>query len=115
MSKGNKKQQQRAAEAVAPFLGRELRVELVDGRVIVGTLLAYEGSGDLLFQAAIEERRYKDEQGSGVTLRGVNLLAVPFKCIKALHRRTEGAAPLMAVLEQEVSKAAAPVAAEATA
>ncbi|KAG5508843.1 hypothetical protein JKF63_05346 [Porcisia hertigi] len=77
---------------VHPFLGHELRVELSDGRVIVGTLIAYEGSGDLLLQAAIEQRVFKDGE---VTLRGLNLLAIPFKHVKGLHRRKPGLERIM--------------------
>jgi N-alpha-acetyltransferase 38, NatC auxiliary subunit len=75
-----------------PFLGRELRVELTDGRVIVGTLIAYEGSGDLLLQAAVEQRAFKDGE---ITVRGLNLLAIPFKHVKTLHRRQEGLEPIV--------------------
>ncbi|CBZ25319.1 conserved hypothetical protein [Leishmania mexicana MHOM/GT/2001/U1103] len=75
-----------------PFLGRELRVELTDGRVIVGTLIAYEGSGDLLLQAAVEQRVFKDGE---VTMRGLNLLAIPFKHVKGLHRRQPGLGPIV--------------------
>ncbi|KAG5504283.1 hypothetical protein JIQ42_06115 [Leishmania sp. Namibia] len=75
-----------------PFLGRELRVELTDGRVIVGTLIAYEGSGDLLLQAAVEQRVFKDGE---VTMRGLNLLAIPFKYVKGLHRRQPGLRPIV--------------------
>lgn len=75
-----------------PFLGRELRVELSDGRIIVGTLIAYEGSGSLLLQAAVEQRAFKDGE---VTLCGLNLLAVPFQHIKSLHRRKEGLEPIV--------------------
>ncbi|KPA78039.1 hypothetical protein ABB37_06785 [Leptomonas pyrrhocoris] len=75
-----------------PFLGRELRVELTDGRVLVGTLIAYEGSGDLLLQAAVEQRTCTDGE---VTVRGLNLLAVPFKHVKTLHRRQEGLEPIV--------------------
>ncbi|KAG5482064.1 hypothetical protein LSCM1_05780 [Leishmania martiniquensis] len=74
-----------------PFLGRELRVELTDGRVIAGTLIAYEGSGDLLLQAAVEQRVFKDGE---VTMRGLNLLAIPFKYVKGLHRRQPGLRPI---------------------
>ncbi|KAK7194964.1 hypothetical protein NESM_000418900 [Novymonas esmeraldas] len=73
------------------FLNRELRVELVDGRVIVGTLIAYEGSGDLLLQSTVEQRVFKDGE---VTLRGLNLLAIPFKHVKGLHRRVPGLEPI---------------------
>lgn len=81
-----------AAPAEHPFLGRELRVELKDGRVIVGTLIAYEGSGDLLLQAAVEQCVFKDGE---VTMRGLNLLAIPFKYVKGLHRRQPGLEPIV--------------------
>lgn len=96
-----------ASDATAPeshpFLGRELRVELTDGRIIVGTLIAYEGSGDLLLQAAVEQRAFKDGE---VTVRGLNLLAVPFKHVKTLHRRQEGLEPI--VLPSNEPEQAAP-------
>ncbi|AIN97008.1 hypothetical protein LPMP_161330 [Leishmania panamensis] len=75
-----------------PFLGRELRVELTDGRIIIGTLIAYEGSGDLLLQTAVEQRVFKDGE---VTMRGLNLLAIPFKHVKGLHRRQPGLKPIV--------------------
>lgn len=70
-----------------PFLGRELRIELTDDRIIVGTLIAYEGCGDLLVQAAVEQRMSKDGE---VSIRGLNLLAIPFKYVKGIHRREPG-------------------------
>lgn len=107
MTQGKKqpKQPEPVPEPIAPFLGRELRVELTDGRILVGALLAYEGSGDLLLQGAIEERTYQNEPASGVTVRGVNLVAIPFKCVKSLHRRKDGVEPLAAALEAEMAKA----------
>lgn len=81
-----------------PFLGRELRVELKDGRVVVGVLLAYQGSGDLLLQRVVEQRRLKD---GFVTLRRLNLLAVPFKHVAKLQRRKDGEAPIYSALEEE--------------
>lgn len=84
--------------APPPFLGRELRVELKDGRVVVGVLLAYQGSGDLLLQRVVEQRRLKD---GFVTLRRLNLLAVPFKHVSKLHRRKDGETPIYPGLEEE--------------
>lgn len=75
-----------------PYLGRELRIELNDGRVIVGSLIAYEGCGDLLLQSAVEQRCSPD---GALTHRGLNLLAVPFKYVKTLHRRAPGRSPVM--------------------
>lgn len=96
-----------SAEPPNPFLGHELRVGLTDGRVLVGVLLAYEGSGDLLLQGAIEERAYQKEPTTGVTVRDVNLLAIPFRCVKTLHRRRQGVEPLSATWEAERNRKAA--------
>ncbi|GET87502.1 hypothetical protein, conserved [Leishmania tarentolae] len=90
--KGNGHASDAGVEERHPFLGRELRVELTDGRVIVGTLIAYEGSGDLLLQTAVEQRVFKDGE---VTMRGLNLLAIPFKHVKGLHRRRPGVEPIV--------------------
>lgn len=115
MSKANGKQGKKAraqggeaaasAEAPAPhpFLGRELRVELTDDRVIVGTLIAYEGSGDLLLQSAVEQRAFKDGE---ITMRGLNLLAIPFRFVKSLHRRQPDNDPIQLPTEPQTAAAA---------
>lgn len=75
-----------------PYLGSEMRVELHDGRVVVGTMIAHQGSGDILLQHVIEQRRHKADEC--VAVRYLNLLAIPFKHIKTLHKRREGEPPL---------------------
>eukprot|EP00796_Vickermania_ingenoplastis_P007598 gene7598-5359_t len=79
-----------AEPSASPFLGRELRVELKDGRVVVGLLLAYQGSGDMLLQRVVEQRRLKDGH---VVLRRPPLLAIPFKHVVSVQRRKEGVPP----------------------
>ncbi|RNF27470.1 uncharacterized protein Tco025E_00272 [Trypanosoma conorhini] len=91
---GSQKAAEPAKEAAAaphPFLGRELRVELADRRVIVGTLIAYMGLGDLLLQNAVEQRRYADGE---MSWRSLSLLAVPWRHVTALHRRLPGCEPI---------------------
>lgn len=83
---------------VSAFLGRELRVSISDGRVAVGTLVAFQGSGDLLLQKVLEQRRLKDGL---VVVRRLNLLAIPFKHLTALHRRKEGEPPLFGFEEED--------------
>nr|CCC92261.1 conserved hypothetical protein [Trypanosoma congolense IL3000] len=67
-----------------PFLGHELRVVLEDKRVIVGTLIAHLGRGDLLLRDALEERRYADGE---LNHRRLHLVAIPFRYVVAMHRR----------------------------
>ncbi|EAN87814.1 hypothetical protein C3747_168g50 [Trypanosoma cruzi] len=74
-----------------PFLGRELRVELVDRRILVGTLIAYMGLGDLLLQNAVEQRRYADGE---LSWRSLNLVAIPLKHVTAMHRRLPDCEPI---------------------
>ncbi|CBH13548.1 hypothetical protein, conserved [Trypanosoma brucei gambiense DAL972] len=77
-----------------PFIGQELRVVLEDQRVIVGTLIAYLGLGDLLLQDALEERRYADGE---LNHRQLRLIAIPFKHVTAMHRRRPGNTPIAQV------------------
>lgn len=95
MGKKNNHAGNKVARSPAPhsFLGRELRVELTDGRAIVGTLIAYEGSGDLLLRSAIEQCVLKDGK---VTVHRLHAVAIPFKHVKKLHRRVLGQEPLVA-------------------
>lgn len=83
---------------VSAFLGKELRVGISDGRVDVGTLVAFQGSGDLLLEHVCEERRLKDGL---VMVRRLNLLAIPFKHVTSLHRRKDGETPLYALEDGE--------------
>ncbi|ORC89871.1 uncharacterized protein TM35_000101390 [Trypanosoma theileri] len=77
-----------------PFLGHELRVELSDHRVVVGTLIAYMGIGDLLLQNAVEQRRYADGE---LSWRPLTLVAVPMRFITAMHRRLPDCEPIALV------------------
>ncbi|KEG07372.1 hypothetical protein DQ04_10001020 [Trypanosoma grayi] len=79
------------ADVPHPFLGRELRVELTDRRVIAGTLIAFMGHGDLLLQNAVEQRCYADGE---VSCRPLTLVAVPFQHVMAMHRRLPGCDPI---------------------
>ncbi|RNE95709.1 hypothetical protein TraAM80_10121 [Trypanosoma rangeli] len=74
-----------------PFLGRELRVELSDCRIIVGTLIAYIGLGDLLLQNVVEQRCYADGE---MSWRSLSLLAIPWKHVTAMHRRLPDCEPI---------------------
>lgn len=78
-------------KCAAAFLCREIRVGICDGRVAVGTLLAFQGGGDLMLQNVSEERTLKDGL---VMVRHLSLLAIPFKYVTSLHRRKEGELPL---------------------
>ncbi|KAG8346794.1 hypothetical protein ERJ75_001225500 [Trypanosoma vivax] len=78
-----------------PFLGREIRIELQDRRVIVGTLIAFLGFGDLLLKFAMEERRCADGE---LMQRPLSLVAIPMRHVVAMHRRQPGY-PLIAVAD----------------
>ncbi|CAD2219457.1 LSM domain containing protein, putative [Angomonas deanei] len=97
--------QEEAAAPLEPFLGRELRVELTDGRVIVGVLLAYEGSGNLMLQGAVMQCQYKNNDvvlntnEKEITLRTSNMMAVPFRYVKSMQRRKEGNTMVIQKLE----------------
>ncbi|CCW71762.1 unnamed protein product [Phytomonas sp. Hart1] len=82
-----------------------MRVKLRDGRVVVGTLVAYQGSGDILLRECVEQRFYNNDEDENhpnnntnngnmaereVAIRGIDLLAIPFKYIETMHRRKEG-------------------------
>ncbi|KAH9582353.1 hypothetical protein LSM04_009068 [Trypanosoma melophagium] len=81
-------------EPLHPFLGREIRVELSDKRVVVGTLIAYMGIGDLLLQSAVEQRRYADGE---LSWRPLTLVAVPMRHVVAMHRRRPDCEPIALV------------------
>lgn len=90
-----------AAASSSPFLGKEVRVEIGDGRIAVGVLLAHLGSGDVLLQRVLEQRRMKDGL---VVIRRLNLLAIPFKHIKTIHRRKDDSiTPLYTQFEEEAA------------
>ncbi|CCW64649.1 unnamed protein product [Phytomonas sp. EM1] len=96
-----------------PFLGRELRVELSDGRVVVGTLVAYQGGGDLLLRECVEQRLYQGDDNEKmeereVAVRGIDLLAIPFKYVKALHRRTAGQSAVWQEFSAQLRRVEAP-------
>lgn len=87
-----------------PFLLHEVRVEIADGRVVVGTLLAFQGSGDLLLHEVVEQRRMKDDF---VVIRRLNLIAIPYKHVRKLHKRRKGLPTLYSIVTDAAEERAA--------
>lgn len=93
------------AEAEAPFLKKEVRLELADGRVVVGTVVSFLGSGDMVLMEVTEFRSFTADENHGVAetcIRQMSLMAVPFHCIVALHERKPGHATIMETVSQKV-------------
>ena len=87
--------------AAHPFFGVEVRVEMSDKRVIVGQVAAFQGSGDMILFNALEVRSYTTADGKQEdVLREGATIAVPFRHVVSMHKRTPG---LPTLLEQLVS------------
>lgn len=75
------------------FLGKELRIGLEDGRIIVGVLASFQGNGDMIVMNPTEFREFTAEMNHGVAETGVKqsaMTAIPFKYVVSMHMRKAG-------------------------
>jgi small nuclear ribonucleoprotein (snRNP)-like protein len=96
----NKKSAAEAPEApkpVNPFIAKEVRVGLKDGRYFTGIVASFQGNGDLVLLGAVEFREFSDSANNGVKETGIKqsgLLAIPFTHIATMHKRVDGLLPV---------------------
>ena len=100
--KGGKQQQEVVEKPVDKWLAKTIKFTLVDGRVVEGVLVRYDGHANFILMDVTETRVYKDTN-EAVT-RGMSSISVPKKLVVSAHKLTDE--------EQERRNAAAAAAAQ---
>ena len=81
------KQEVIAEKPVDKWLGKTLKFVLVDGRVVEGIIVRYDGHSNFILMEVIETRLYKDTNET--VTRSMSSISVPKKLIVSAHKLTD--------------------------